>query len=272
MPLVTTLLPWLLAPLFALLVASLAASSAGFVVQAVERQERYPWTPDRVALLARETMSRLLFGLLRPIAWFDAPLPGAQGESTPILLVPSPLWSRATLSFLHTYLERRGHRVWSMSFPREDQTLSERAAVLEAALTRLTKATRARQVDVVAHGLGGLIAGWVVQHGETRDQVRRLITLGTPWRGTRMAVFFAGHIAREAAPQSVNLDGLLPLEVPTLSVWCPEDPIVIPADSAVADPLSCVAIDGVGHLGLLASARCFRAVQSALDASPGASS
>ena len=60
----------------ALLLVTVAASWPGFVVQAVDRQIRVPWTRDRLAALSREAALRALFVALRPFGrWWPLPPP-----------------------------------------------------------------------------------------------------------------------------------------------------------------------------------------------------
>lgn len=51
--------------------------------------------------------------------------------------------------------------------------------------------TRAKQVDIVAHSMGGLVSRWYLQQAEGRDRndVGKLIMLGTPNHGTPLAKF-----------------------------------------------------------------------------------
>lgn len=97
-------------------------------------------------------------------------------------------------------------------------------------------------------------------------RVRQFITLGTPWQGTRTALF--GRLRRNAAelmPNAPTLDQFQELSTPTLSIWSPDDTTVIPAQSAAPEWLKTVRLDGTGHLELLTSPRALRAIQTALD-------
>lgn len=252
--------------LVALLATSAAGALAGLIVQAVDRGEPVHWTPRFLSVAARETMARAVFTAGRPLA--RIPPDRALTRSTthvPVLLVHDPRWSRITMSGLEVFLRHRAWTAWALSFSRGPRTLAERAEELEKMLLGLKRATGVERVDVVAHGTGGLVAAWLLRHRGGDLHVRRLVTLGTPWHGTRMAVFFGGPAALETLPGAVHLDGLLPSPVPTLSVWDPDDPVVVPAGSARADEADSVQVEGAGHMGLLLSARAYRAVQAALE-------
>ena len=70
-----------------------------------------------------------------------------------------------------------------------------------------------------------------------------------------MSVFLRGPHARETVPGAHQLDELVPPPVPTLSIWSPDDPFVVPSSSALPEGVESVRLDGAGHLELLISAR-----------------
>jgi pimeloyl-ACP methyl ester carboxylesterase len=255
--------------LAALLLVTVAASWPGFVVQAVDRQIRVPWTRDRLAALSREAALRALFVALRPFGrWWPLPPPALarRADRSAVLLVPDPDWGRISMLFLGATLAHRGHPIEVMAWGGAEPTLPRCADELAAALARLAAQDGRERVDVVAFDYGGVIAGWAARHLPEGGRIRRLVTIGTPWHGTKMAVFRRGPSAEVLRAGGVLLEGLLPVAAPTVSVWTPDDPQIIPATSAVADPDLAVSIEGTGHLGLLLSARVFRAVASALEA------
>ena len=247
----------------AALLASWVRAWMGFVAQAVDRQERAPWSRERMAALAREAVLRMLFTVLAVLRIGAPSRLDARGP-TPVLLVPDPAWGPASLVFLSRFLRAHGMNPVCVRWDPEDRPVSERADELDRALVELARATGTPQVDVVAVGAGGVAAGWVARHPDGAARIRRLIAIAVPWRGTRMAVFRRDSGARELRTDSLALDGLLPLGVPAVCVWTPDDPEIIPASSAVADPQLAIGVEGCGHLGLLLSARAFRAVHAAL--------
>ncbi len=90
-------------------------------------------------------------------------------------------------------------------------------------------------------------------------------TLGTPWEGTRLAVFFRGPHALECLYGAHHLDGLAPPAVQTFSIWGEDDPFVVPATSALPEGVEGVRLQAAGNMDLLVSARAFRAVEAALE-------
>ncbi len=250
----------------AALVATAARVGRGFVAQALDDQRPAPVTGTRLMVLSREVVLRVGVQLFAPLGWSsDRPPPAPTSRS--VLLVQDPAWPRLSMRYLEIFLTSRGFTVWLPPRPDRGRPLAEHAETVAAALTAWLDGSDIEQVDVVAFGAGGLAAAWLAAH-RAHTPIRRLVALGSPWRGTRMAVFSSGALASELSPGSPSLDGLLPPSVPTVSVWCPQDPELVPPTTAVADPEHSVAVEGVGHLGLLTSSRTLRAVAEALTREP----
>lgn len=200
----------------------------------------------------------------RSTAWLDVE-PHRAVDAPPVLLVPGYAMNRSCFWFLALYLRRRGWRwvwpvnagPWSSPIPVQAARLAERVAELKAA-------TGAAQVDLVGHSMGGLICAWYLQELGGAAHVRRLVTLGTPWRGTRIAVFGLRREARDLLPGSEIVQGLGPPAVPTTALWSPDDTIVLPPAHARRDALPGVELPGIGHLSLLMSATVYRLVARTL--------
>lgn len=261
-----TVVPWdwlLLTPVGLVLLWFLGQAFGAKVVLTAERGIPAKITAVSVARWVREGVARSFFWLLTPLG---APRGGVRGGDTPVLLVVDYRTSRASARFLRTFLRRRGHgTVWVAGHRSADATLAELAEDLGGTVAELCEATGAERVDIVAHGMGGLVAAWYVRHLEGAPRVRRLVTLGTPWRGTRLAIFGRGSTILELYPGAPMLDGLTPLPVSTVCIWSPSDPFVVPSSSAITPDAESVRLDGSGHAELLLSAHAFRAVQAALS-------
>jgi len=148
---------------------------------------------------------------------------------------------------------------------RETAALASRMQALGGEALAEAAARGAAEVDLVGFGTGGLVAAWYLRH-HGPAKVRRLITIGTPWRGTKLAVFSRAPEAPEIKFGAHALDGLCPPPVPTVCIWSPDDPVVVPATSAVPEHgVDAVRVEAGGHVDLLLSARVYRAVQAALE-------
>jgi len=246
----------------------LAATAAAWVALLTDRSEPARIGRREIGTLSREAAARIVLGAAGLVAWGDGgkerdPRGRDSADPTPVLLVPGAPQRPVALLFLRTFLRSRGYRILRTTGPGRGG-LAQRAEHIGAHVRALADATGSDRVDIVAHGLGGLAAAWYVRHLGGSARVRRLVTLGTPWRGTRMAVFTRGHLGRETLPGAPVLDDLSPCGVPTFCIWGSLDPMVLPQRSAIADDAVSIEIDGAGHLDLLLSARAFRATDEAL--------
>lgn len=261
---------WLLVPPIALLTYNALSTFGGFVVLRAERAELAPFDAQAAALLIRETAARALMTVIRPLGWrHTRPVPSGpvlQLKHTPVLFIPGVRRNRASMRFLDTYLTHRGWRwTYAVNHPRGDLGLAELAAGLQLEVEALCQASGADKIDLVGHSQGGLIAAWYVRHMGGDARVRRLVTIGSPMHGTKMAVFGRGRASVELLPSAPILDGLSPLPIRTICIWSPDDPVIVPSRSAVAEGAESVRLEASGHVDMLLSGRAFRAVQAALS-------
>ncbi|MFK7930168.1 MAG: esterase/lipase family protein [Myxococcota bacterium] len=250
----------------ALVVVALGVTAAAFVPLLADRGK--PAQPGRKELgtLSREALGKVLFWSTGFLGWFQGQprsWPAHPDRNVPVLLVADTHHGRHAMFALAWFLRRRGHgTVWAVGTGRGG--LSDRAATVEGYAARLLADTGSSQIDIVAHGIGGLVAGWYVSHLGGKAHVRHQVTMGTPWHGTRMAAFSRAPLASETLPNAPLLDGLRPPQVPLTCIWGSMDPMVLPRESAFVDGATSVRLSGAGHLDLLLSARAFRAVDAAL--------
>jgi len=158
----------------------------------------------------------------------------------PVLLVPGYGGSTGSLEVLAARLRGVGRTATVVHLP-GDGTGDLRAdvAALSSATARALDAG-APSVDVVGYSAGGVVAGlWAAHDGA--GKARRIVTLGSPFHGTRVAgvaqTFAAGACplaCQQLVPGNDLLNGLgtAPTGVRWLSVWTTQDTTVTPPDSA----------------------------------------
>lgn len=242
----------------------------GFAVLAAERGTPVKLSWSWLATYVRETMATLLMVLTTPFGKLQRP-PRRQeprpelASQVPVVLVHGLGAHRATMMFLSTFLVYRGWRwAWPVNLARQGASVPDHATRLGQHVRELCRASGAEQVDLVCHSFGGVVAAWYLRHQDGAPRVRRLVTLATPFAGTRTAVFAWGADAESLLPGSHALDELVPPPVPTVCIWSPDDEIVVPSSSALPEGVEGICIEGAGHNDLLVSARAFRAIQAAL--------
>jgi pimeloyl-ACP methyl ester carboxylesterase len=255
---------WVLAVLF---LSGLLPAVVGACLLAVERGQQVRWTREGVSLFFRDWAIR---GLRLPLCIFglwDAPVrENVLGNHlVPVILVPGFGLNRGILLPMQTWFRRRGWRwVVALNHRPSSGTIPSFAERLAREVERLCERTGAPKVDIVAHSMGGLVAGWYLGQLKGAARVRRLVTLGTPFSGTRTWVFGWRSQARDLAPANPLLDDVNVGLVPTTALWSRGDYVVLPQDSAHAAPAEAVEVAAVSHDGLCLDGRVWRIVEDVL--------
>ncbi|MFC5138358.1 esterase/lipase family protein [Actinomycetospora rhizophila] len=113
----------------------------------------------------------------------------------------------------------------------------------------------ASTVDLVGYSSGGVAVWQYLATGRTAPAVRRVVTLGSPLRGTQVAAAGTAltpevceQACRQLVPGSALLTGLAARPrpaVPWLSVWTDTDDVVTPPDSAVLPGVAAIRLQSV---------------------------
>ncbi len=211
--------------------------------------------------------------------------PADQSKPGPVLLVPGYGGSTASLETLARALRDTGRDVTVVALP--DQALgdlTDQANALASAADASRKRTGAASVDVVGYSAGGVVARiWVLEDGGAQ-QLRRLVTLGSPLHGTDLAQLGAALggscplACQQLAPDSPVLDQLLDTTQPEgpayLSIWSTSDDIVLPPDSAVLPDVSSPSLQSIcpasrtRHSNLPTDHQVIAMIREALAATP----
>jgi triacylglycerol esterase/lipase EstA (alpha/beta hydrolase family) len=165
-----------------------------------------------------------------------------QARPGPVLLIPGYGGSQASLSVLAERLRTAGRAATVLALPDGGTgDLLVQAETLDDAVRRALDGGAA-SVDIVGYSAGGVVARvWVDRH-DGAVTARRIVSLGSPLHGTRLAAagLAVGPDAcpvacRQLAPGSdllASIDDPLPDGLPWLSVWTEDDETVQPPDSA----------------------------------------
>jgi len=137
-------------------------------------------------------------------------------------------------------------------------------ASIDAAVRDVTRATGLAPL-VVAHSMGGLaVRAWMRTTPDADARVHRVVTLGTPHRGTQAARFAFSVNGRQMRPGSRWLRALAEAEPPgrraLFECWQTDcDNVVYPPGSAWLEGSEKHALHGLGHVQLAFDARVMRA-------------
>ena len=224
----------------------------------------------RLRLLGEEFRSSMLHS-----SWF---MPRAaacrrihpESRAVPVLLVHGYGCNSGYWTYLMPRLERDRISYASIDLEPVGGAIDDYVPALQAAVEDLCMATGAPQVAIVAHSMGGLVArAWMRAHGSAR--VARLVTLGTPHHGTRLADFGPGANAVQMRRTSGWLRELAASEdagrrALVTSIFSHHDNIVAPQTSSVLEGARNIALGGVGHVALGCNARVLDTVMAELKA------
>lgn len=208
---------------------------------------------SRRPLLLVAAVVVLLVAALAVVAGLRLARDGGAGDPRPdqatpgtVLLVPGYGGNRRVLAGLADRLAATGRTARVLTMPGSGTgDFAVQAGVLDEAV-RAALAEGAPSVDIVGFSAGGVVARlWVEDHAGA-EVARRIVTLGSPLHGTRIAALGAAFASgscpaacRQLAPDSELLERLagedLPGELPWLSIWTEDDETVQPPDSARLD-------------------------------------
>ncbi len=163
-----------------------------------------------------------------------------QDAPGPVLLVPGYGGGTSGLEVLAAALRDGGRTATVVPLPGDGTgDLVAAADALAGAVDDALADSGAPSVDVVGYSAGGVVARlWAQEHG---SRARRVVTLGSPHHGVRLAALGAAlspgscpAACQQLVPGSPLLDGLdeTPDGPQWLSLWTAQDEVVTPPASA----------------------------------------
>ena len=205
----------------------------------------------------------VLLALLGVAMLWTGPLPASAAPLPPVLLVHGFESSPATFRTMAARLVRDGRTVYAIALPGQDNVVNA------GAIRSFVVAHHLRQVDIVAHSMGGLSSRWFIRFLRGSVDVVHYISLGTPQHGLWLACLAPPDDGGQMCPISDfmgRLDAGEDEPGPTryTSIFSTADWIV-PSASAHLDGGACLVQDGgVTHFALLTDARIYGQVIGAL--------
>lgn len=199
----------------------------------------------------------------------------ATPDRPPVLLIHGFAGTRGALFLLEQRLRADGFLVFSVNLGTLNmQDIRKSAFGIHLAVEKIMSATggKVKKIDIVGHSMGGLIALYYTKFMGGDEHVRKLVTLGTPYRGTwasLVGVALLGTLAPstwQMLPGSAFLRLMGSLSVPLSVEWNS----VIARYDALCPPHTAKITPGtnyelpLGHAGLVLSADVYRVVKRVL--------
>jgi triacylglycerol esterase/lipase EstA (alpha/beta hydrolase family) len=214
-----------------------------------------------------------IFVLRQPWSAAQPVNPSTAGSTRiPVVLVHGYLCNGRIWDTMAQSLRAQGHAVHTVDLEPVFGSIDDYAAIVEAAVATLCQQTGAPRVALVGHSMGGLaIRAWLRAHGPRR--AARVLTLGTPHAGTRIAahsqtpngrqmVWHSPWLADLAASESDAVRALLRVAI-TL-----QDNIVYPQRAQSLEGVTPTVFEGIGHLQMCLDAQVIHWVAGQLTDLP----
>jgi triacylglycerol lipase len=248
-----------------------AVLALGFLqLRWVNRGDARPTWGQLLRAWRREVVaSELAFSWRQPWREWAEPDFLPAGGGTGVLLVHGFACNRGRWNGWMRRLREQGTPFVAPSMEPAFGSIDDYADEIETGVRQLEAAT-GRPPVLVAHSMGGLaLRAWWRRFGAGHAAPPRVITLGSPHGGTRMARFGQGRNARQMRLRSPWLAELRELTQLTDvdCFWTPCDQIVNPAETAILPGSRAHRLDGVGHMGLVHSQEAWQCLQTALAGS-----
>ncbi|UCG12084.1 MAG: alpha/beta fold hydrolase [Deltaproteobacteria bacterium] len=197
-------------------------------------------------------------------------------DRTPIVFVHGLYHNRTSW-----YLYLRWFRKWgwqylkAMSVRGKFSSIRAYEKMLAAEVEQVLAETGSTAVDLVGHSMGGLVIRSYLTSNSGRAKVRRVVTLGCPHAGSKLAVFGLGRAATEMVPGSEFLENLnQTVQVPEggnlYAVYTVLDNMIVPNESArlMGRGVTSLETRAVNHVGLLFCRHTARLVRQCLESPP----
>ena len=194
--------------------------------------------------------------------------PGEPDGHPPLIFVHGLGGRRGDFFLMASYLRFRGRkRSYKIHFD-AGQSMEEMGEALAGFIRDVIKATGEKQVEIVAHSMGGVVSRMAIHDHRLARSVKTLITLGTPHRGSYPARYANTTLTRDLRPDSELMTRLAkqrwPRRVRGVTFWSRNDLIVLPAESAAAEGTEQVEMTPFTHYSYLIDPKSWLAVERAL--------
>ena len=209
------------------------------------------------------TLSSIPFGLIKKANPFLK-----RGE-TPVLLLHGLFVNKASWFWFKYRLRQQGFNnvvTMNLSSWHNEEVLTELVA---KKVDELRHQVGVNKINIVGHSMGGLIARNYIQLRGGSDKVERLICLGSPHHGSKLAAFTLDPLGKLLVPNSDFLQRLnqapIPENVATTNIYTCKDNMVLPNESCQIPWAQNIALDRMGHTALIYRKSALTATVSALQ-------
>jgi len=176
-----------------------------------------------------------------------------------LILVHGYLTNAMAFSYHGHQLKKAGFGpIWAINLGNPFLTIENYAQRLKKKIDIMQKKFTLDEVVLIGHSMGGLVAGYYALHLNERGLVKQVISLGTPFKGTKVAKVGLGKCAKEMESGSPFLETFLKDLVSQNKVRVDQiatsfDQVVVPYTSSLLEKElgSKYVLEDLGHASLL---------------------
>ncbi|MBW1782234.1 MAG: alpha/beta fold hydrolase [Deltaproteobacteria bacterium] len=174
-------------------------------------------------------------GLIRTL-WRPGPRPSA--STSPVILIHGLYHNASAWICYRWWLKRAGYdRVYAFNYNSLTRDFQEISGQLDQWIMEISHSFPGDEIIMVGHSLGGLLAKAYAGRKEASrgPAVKAIVTLGSPYGGSKLVVLGIGRLARSLAYEGPLIRELNNIHIPS-GVVCtalrsPVDNMVLPAGS-----------------------------------------
>jgi len=200
-------------------------------------------------------------------------LPAGPADRTPIIFVHGLYHNHTAWYFYLRWFRRWGwNHMKAIKLGRKFRSINEFARILADEVEKVMAETQSEKVDLVGQSMGGLVIRSYLAEDSGRAKIRRVVTLGSPHGGSKLAVFGLGQAAKEMVPGSAFLESLnqgvqIPEAGRFYAIYTLVDNMVLPNESTKLtwDGVKNLETRIVNHVGLAYCKHTARLVKECLD-------
>lgn len=147
------------------------------------------------------------------------------------------------------------------------------AEQFEAWLLEVAETYPEENFDIIAHSMGGIIARKALHNPTLRAKTRRLLTLGSPHRGTLLARWGGNRFVAALRPdspfvKSINAEAAREVEleeVEIVSFWSRRDVMILPPENATLEGAWNIEMHESTHMSWMVKPRLIARIVDVLD-------
>lgn len=146
---------------------------------------------------------------LYPVRWLNLSLNVDNKNDTAILLIHGYCRSQSDWLWMRKQLQRNGCPIFCLNLEPMLAPLQEIVAnSLPAKIASIKEQTNCKNLILIAHSMGGLVSSYYSEFMDDQKLVKAIITIGTPFYGTKIAIAGPGENAKQMCPGSAFLTEL----------------------------------------------------------------